>query len=315
MAQPITLIAHIWNESFFLPYFIRHYLPIVDRALIFDYDSVDGSRDVIKQMAPDWKVRPSKNRLFGAGILQPEITAAEMEFDGWKLVMNVTEYLIHEDLRGLLHSLGDEPAAFWATDMVMVDHPQHVPLPVTDAPLFTQRWHGFHTADNFRGRMIHNHEHGQFEDGGRHKSGLADKSLPRHDLFVAWFLWSPLRRTWHRRLAIDTMLIAEERYPGGAPAATGVDVKLGYRRFVARSHDLWSAYPSYRATIERMVGYRLPDHELAPNGASALERFDEQFYLAANPDVAEAIAAGYWGSGLSHFENCGFHEGRAPCAT
>lgn len=42
-----------------------------------------------------------------------------------------------------------------------------------------------------------------------------------------------------------------------------------------------------------------------------LEAFDEAFYRAAHPDVADAIAAGHLPSGWHHFEMCGFEEGRA----
>lgn len=38
--------------------------------------------------------------------------------------------------------------------------------------------------------------------------------------------------------------------------------------------------------------------------------FDEEYYLAANPDVANAVAAGFFDSGADHFNTFGFAEGR-----
>lgn len=38
--------------------------------------------------------------------------------------------------------------------------------------------------------------------------------------------------------------------------------------------------------------------------------FDEDFYLATHPDVAELVAVGKFPSGLAHFERVGEGEGR-----
>lgn len=42
--------------------------------------------------------------------------------------------------------------------------------------------------------------------------------------------------------------------------------------------------------------------------------YDERYYLNQNPDVAEAVAAGVFASGLEHFLNFGQREGRDPSA-
>jgi hypothetical protein len=40
--------------------------------------------------------------------------------------------------------------------------------------------------------------------------------------------------------------------------------------------------------------------------------FDEQWYLATYPDVAEAVEAGIYASGRQHFVEVGYFEGRRP---
>jgi hypothetical protein len=45
------------------------------------------------------------------------------------------------------------------------------------------------------------------------------------------------------------------------------------------------------------------------------EHFDENFYLRSNPDVAEAIRAGAWNTGMEHFVHHGRREGRAGSAS
>ena len=40
--------------------------------------------------------------------------------------------------------------------------------------------------------------------------------------------------------------------------------------------------------------------------------FDEKWYLAKYPDVAEAVSAGIFASGRHHFSEVGYFEGRRP---
>ena len=48
------------------------------------------------------------------------------------------------------------------------------------------------------------------------------------------------------------------------------------------------------------------------NGLSIAQFFDEQYYLATNPDVAAGVAAGNQASGYAHFVQFGQFEGRNP---
>jgi ADP-heptose:LPS heptosyltransferase len=43
------------------------------------------------------------------------------------------------------------------------------------------------------------------------------------------------------------------------------------------------------------------------------EKFDEEYYLTWNRDVAEAVKAGHWRSGFDHYLTHGRAEGRVPC--
>ena len=87
-----------------------------------------------------------------------------------------------------------------------------------------------------------------------------------------------------------------------------------YRRHAKVSHDLWSAYPLYGSAIEKMARCRLPKHEPLRDADADVWRFDEEYFLLSNQDVAEAVAIGHWPSGLCHFMVHGFYEGRVPCA-
>jgi hypothetical protein len=46
--------------------------------------------------------------------------------------------------------------------------------------------------------------------------------------------------------------------------------------------------------------------------ALATVQFDEKWYLSAYPDIQKAIAKGEYQSGLDHYQQVGFYEGRLP---
>src|SRR6266481_3219141 len=46
-APRVHLYAQCWNDEFMLPYFFRHYDPFVDRYIIFDDGSTDGSLQIL----------------------------------------------------------------------------------------------------------------------------------------------------------------------------------------------------------------------------------------------------------------------------
>lgn len=47
---------------------------------------------------------------------------------------------------------------------------------------------------------------------------------------------------------------------------------------------------------------------------AGITAFDERFYLAANPDVADAVLAGWFATGREHYDAYGWREGRNPSA-
>src|SRR5207247_662034 len=107
--MPITLISHFWNEEFLFPYWLRHHYAMFDRGVLIDYASTDRSRQIIQELAPAWEIRPSANKWFDARDVDEEVMAIEREFDGWKIVLNTTEFLLCEDLRQFLHWMGNRP--------------------------------------------------------------------------------------------------------------------------------------------------------------------------------------------------------------
>jgi hypothetical protein len=71
---------------------------------------------------------------------------------------------------------------------------------------------------------------------------------------------------------------------------------------------LWRYLPA--DAVAKLVAREPPPRDRA----AYLDAFDEAFYLAVHPDIAQAIALGNLPSGRYHYETCGFDEGRAGFA-
>src|SRR4051812_48551649 len=97
--MPLTVISHFWNEEFLLPYWLKHHYPLFDHGVLIDYASTDRSAEIIHELAPQWEVRSSANVWFDARDVDAEVMAVEREFNGWKVALNTTEFLLCPDLR------------------------------------------------------------------------------------------------------------------------------------------------------------------------------------------------------------------------
>jgi hypothetical protein len=89
-----TLITHIFNEEFLLPFWINHHKGKFDNVIVIDYNSTDASLEIIREMAPEWQVITSPTHFFDAQLLDEFITTLESKIKGNKLVLTITEFLI-----------------------------------------------------------------------------------------------------------------------------------------------------------------------------------------------------------------------------
>jgi hypothetical protein len=246
-----TLISHFWNEAFLLPFWLRHHLPMFDRAVLIDYGSTDGSREIIKQLAPDWEVRTSRNEWFDARDADAEVMAVEREFGGWKMVLNTTEFLLSYDLALYVRWMAryrPEVEGVWAFDLIVVDPLSERDREVTDAPLHYQKRWGYHGGGG-RSRMLHRCADGRYL-GGRHKSPIVDRVVD-DGLFLLWFGWSPMRYIRERKLQIQQRISARDRAErlGKQHIVTPEGLEAAYRQEAARAHELTRVYPAYKELL------------------------------------------------------------------
>jgi hypothetical protein len=88
-----TLISHFYNEEYLLPWFCKHHAPMFDHGIMVDYGSTDRSVEIIRELCPNWEIRPSRNEYCLSPDVEDEIMDIERDIDGWRICLNTTEFL------------------------------------------------------------------------------------------------------------------------------------------------------------------------------------------------------------------------------
>ena len=91
-----TLLTHIFNEEYLLPFWLNHHKKIFDKIIIVDYRSTDRSIEICKSICPDCTVITSRNLEFDAHNVDIEMMELEDSIEGIKMILNTTEFLFSE---------------------------------------------------------------------------------------------------------------------------------------------------------------------------------------------------------------------------
>lgn len=262
--KKLIMISHFWNEEFLLPYWIKHHKDMFDHVVMIDYDSTDSSVDIIRSMAPEWEIRKSKNRDFDAIAVDQEVMAIEREFDGWKVALNTTEFIVNWNLRQFLdhyEKMHPNHSGVQMSGVVMIDRLEDREHELTDEPLVLQKQYGFleekhrykfyANGNMSRTRIIHKMPDGAYHVG-RHSTRLPDvKHHP--NLFLAWFQWCPMKYIVDRKLAIQNRIPKDTRF-GQHHFITKDQLENRYLQYTNEAENLWSAIPMYKTHLEFMFG-------------------------------------------------------------
>ena len=93
-----TVFAPFRNEEYLLPFWLRHHRDIFDHGVLIDHHSTDRSCEIIRELVPNWEVVPTEQEDFDVVDTDFEIMLHERRFEGWKICLNVTEFLCAESL-------------------------------------------------------------------------------------------------------------------------------------------------------------------------------------------------------------------------
>lgn len=101
----IDLYATCWNEERIIPFFLRHYEPMVDRIVVFDDGSSDRSTDLLKA-SPKVEVRRLRQGESSILMQMEEMNHCWKESRGradWVMICDMDEHIYHhKELRSYL---------------------------------------------------------------------------------------------------------------------------------------------------------------------------------------------------------------------
>ena len=216
--QNLTLISHFRNEEYLLSFWVPHHAKIFKNAVLIDYGSEDLSREVIRELAPHWKVVNTKNTDFNSDDIDREVMEIESEIEGWKICLNTTEFLVG-DPQGEIEKLEDHVEGIRLNGRTLVDREPTAELPLGSSLVSRKPW----GLDEFqylahrlegtmkgidpqlllaldpicRGRLLHRSSSAGYAPG-RHGWDLAAVEFSR-DLEVWWCGLSPWTSEGKRR--------------------------------------------------------------------------------------------------------------------
>lgn len=107
----ITVISHIYNEEYLLPFWLEYHSKIFDHGIIINYLSTDNSYDIIKKFCPTWTVLKTRNvnengtPNFDAELNDLEVMDIEKTVSGYKICLTTTEFIMFKNRDEFIHSL------------------------------------------------------------------------------------------------------------------------------------------------------------------------------------------------------------------
>jgi hypothetical protein len=190
-----TVVSHFYNEEHLLPWWLAHHKKIFDHGILIDYHSTDSSREIIREICPNWELRYTRNKYFNSTPIDQEVMDIEQELNGWRMCLNTTEFL-YGNISHLDNQI--EPTQYFVGNYVFVDMEDETKGPITlshSVPLHKQRHWGYDDfANNGKqkggvmsrmSRSLHNYS--VVYKGGRHWGGH-NKSFD--DLVIFYYGWA-----------------------------------------------------------------------------------------------------------------------------
>lgn len=220
-----TVICHFYNEAYLLPWWIKHHREIFDYGVFIDHGSTDESADICRELAPHWRLVRSRLNEFDAYLTDFEVMEYERELPGWKIALNITEFLLTTkplaEIEESLLSEGRKGCA--STGMIIVDeHPgiepdQHIPLPLQyhfgvddNAVIPEKRKEIGLPSKPSRNRFFHCNTVGMYTPG-RHKSFHPDYNHRSNEMIIFHYQFAPwTEKGIDRKMQIAQKLPAED---------------------------------------------------------------------------------------------------------
>ena len=206
-----TVICHFYNESYLLPFWLKHHKKIFDNGIMINYQSTDDSVKIINEICPDWKIIDTKNDFFGAEAIDREVESIESSIDGWKICLNITEFILGDFSK--LDTYIDNSLLIPCCVMIESDIEKSLPIS-SELPIMKQRRFGLSPYDshsNFRWRRARN----LHKDFITYPIGRHYENFNTNDFLILWYGWSPFNQELiERKLQIQNKMPQSDKVRG-----------------------------------------------------------------------------------------------------
>lgn len=259
----LTVISHFYNEEFLLPYWLIYHTKIFDHGILVNYASTDNSVKIIKNLAPNWEIRDSQNLEWDFIAADQELMDIEREVEGWKIILNTTEFILHHNLREYLFDFKKKNPNMWGirtNGIVMVDKFEDRHEKLNGAHLLFQKHYGY-LESSFspitlanplhRSRFLHHAPDGKYTLG-RHQTQYP--SFIAEGVFLLWFGFCPFEYIKARKLAFKKKMSTRNINMGAGLQHTWSEEQLedAFINESKRSYDLFDKIPEYKETLEKI---------------------------------------------------------------
>ena len=201
-----SVICHFFNEAYLLPWWLKHHSKLFDFGIMIDHGSTDDSGDIIREAVPHWRLVRSQLNHFDPYLTDFEVMTYEKDLLGWKIALNVTEFLMPamslSYIESSLEASGREGCS--ASGILVIDnHPEIEPKRIRSLPEqkhwgiddneileFNERVSLGLPASPYRNRFFHRCATGMYHPG-RHQSFHPDSHFRVLELMVFHFGYAP----------------------------------------------------------------------------------------------------------------------------
>jgi hypothetical protein len=193
----LTVFTNVYNEEYMLPFWLEHHKKIFDHGVVFNWASTDKSMDIVRSICPTWEIIESPMQYFDAFKNDVMLMMEELKHDGYKMVLNTTEFLISpQPIRELL---SPKRNSYYINQVPSVLSTNFIQNPSCLKDLFEgieRVCIGGTLETNRNIRSLHSWNHGHYSLG-RHLITLpVTGDIP---FFVLWFGFYPWNEKFHKR--------------------------------------------------------------------------------------------------------------------
>lgn len=227
-----TVITHFYNEEYLLPWWIKHHLKLFDYGVLINHGSTDNSVEIIRSLAPHWRIVNSKLTEFDAFLTDYEVMEYELQLPPcWKIALTITEFLMPAvpldmiELQIENNNLsGASTIGYWGIDNL----PNIEPSYEFDLPI--QKHWGFREIDKLKEtglshpvmqRFYHKNSVGMYTPG-RHRSFNPDSRMKCAELLLYKLAYTP----WNHRFQMRKLQ--------AAPKVPASGLKYGFSNHLIR---------------------------------------------------------------------------------